>query len=50
MAEEGSGVARGERAAFSEATIESGREFGRLCHDNGEFRESTALDGDDFIA
>lgn len=56
-AETGSGVPLGERAAFSVATIESGRlrgrseawEFGRRCHERGEFREGNAFEGDDFM-
>jgi hypothetical protein len=48
-------VARGERAAFSVATIDSGRlrgrseacEFGRRCHERGEFFEvGMALEGE----
>lgn len=51
--DEGSGVPLGDRAAFSAATIESGRlrgrsgdwEFGRRCQESGEFLEGIALDG-----
>jgi hypothetical protein len=50
----GSGVALGDRAAFSAATIESGRllgrsgdwEFGRRCQDSRESLEGIAFDGD----
>jgi hypothetical protein len=52
----GSGVALGDRAAFSAATIESGLlrgrsgdwEFGRRCQDSGEFLDGIAFDGDAF--
>lgn len=54
----GSGVALGDRAAFSVATIDSGRlrgrsedcEVGRLCHERGEFFEGgMALEGEALI-
>ena len=55
--EEGSGVARGDRDAFSVATIDRGRlrgrsedwELGRRCQDKGEFLEGMALEGEAFM-
>ena len=54
---DGSGVALGDRAAFSVATIDNGRlrgrseacEVGRLCQFKGEFLEGIAFDGEAFI-
>lgn len=56
--DEGSGVALGDRAAFSVATIDSGRlrgrsedcEFGRRCHESVEFLEGgMTLEGEAFM-